>query len=803
MNQTLTDRFLAAKRRLFDKVYGRRLNECQRQAVFYAHGPLLVLAGAGSGKTTVLTNRIEYLIRYGNGYHATTVPDGISVGMVEALEAAYDLDAEEILGILPEFISEPCPPWAMLAITFTNKAAREILERLEQTFGDTNVTNAVWTGTFHSVCLRILRKFGDRLGYRSGFSIHDTDDKRRMIEKCMKDLGISDKYLAPKTVANLISAAKDRLLDPDGFDIDADPRGRDVQRIYEYYQQQLMNYNAVDFDDIIMQTVRLLQTDEEVLRYYQNKFEYVCVDEYQDTNYAQFVLTSLLSGKHNNLMVVGDDDQSIYKFRGATVENILDFSKTYPNANVVKLEQNYRSTETILKAANAVISHNDHRHGKNLWSEAGEGDRIVHHRAQSDLDEGRFIVESIIRGVRLGGRKYSDFAVLYRVNQMGRSLEGAFSKSGIPYRILGAQRFADRKEIRDMLAYLYLVDGSTDDLRLKRIINEPKRKIGTATVEAIERIAEMNGLSMLAVVENAAAYPDLSSAAAKLRGFAELIAQLRALSMPPSALIAEVFDRSGYRAMLEADGPEGELRIEYAEELVSAAIEYEKRCEEIEQEPTLTGFLEEMALVSDVDRYAEDADAVVLMTVHTAKGLEFPVVFLAGMEDGIFPTQQSMSEPDGISEERRLAYVAITRAKQQLYITTAKERRLYGRTLAFPISQFTREIPRELLQETEPRPEPRRPTSRGTPPMPTVSRTDAQKQVYDELHRPAAIGRHNDAATYGVERCEVGTRVRHAIFGDGVIESARDMGGDILYVVRFDNGETKRLMATFAKLKKI
>ena len=802
--EELRNRYLTAKRRLFDKVYGARLNPEQCAAVFQANGPLLVLAGAGSGKTTVLVNRIEYLIKYGNAYHSTDIADELNEGSVSALENAYDMDVDDIRHILSEFISEPCAPWNLLAITFTNKAAKEIKDRLRVTFDDPDTADSIWSGTFHSICLRILRKYGDRLGYKDGFSIYDTDDKKRMVSICMKELGIDEKRLAPKAVCNAISMAKDSLEGPDDIDIKADPRSRDVVKIYKLYQKKLMENNAVDFDDIIMKTVELLEGGAEVREYYQRKFRYVLVDEYQDTNYAQFVLTKLLSDKYRNIMVVGDDDQSIYRFRGATIENILNFDKTYPDATVVKLEQNYRSTETILDAANAVIRNNDDRHDKKLWSEKGRGEMITLRETYDQNDEGRYIIDKIMHAVREGGRKYSDFAVLYRVNELARSLETTFAKSAMPYRVLGATRFYDRKEIKDIIAYLSIINSPLDSLRLKRIINEPKRKIGTATVESVEQIASMTGRSMYDVMQNARDYDVLSKSADKLIAFVELIEGIKAKATRPSELIESVFHDTGYYDMLKAEGFEGEGRIDTVNEFITAAVEYEKRVADAGDECTLAGFLEEISLVSDVDKYDENADAVVLMTIHAAKGLEFPVVFLAGMEDGIFPSGQNMGEPAEMSEERRLMYVAVTRAKEKLYITHTKSRMMYGRTGFNPLSVFVREeIPPHLIHHDAPKKVPPRNTGYNQPYRPRVERS-----AQSELNRPVDIfapkpAPKKGAQGFGLERLAPGTRVSHAMFGAGVIVSAKDMGGDILYEVSFDNGQTKKLMATFAKLQKI
>ncbi len=797
---------MAAKRRLFDKVYGQRLNPQQCHAVFTTEGPVLVLAGAGSGKTTVLVNRISYIIKYGNAYYSDNVPDGVDGDTVEALNMAYALEPEEITDILPQFIEGSCPPWAILAITFTNKAAGEIKDRLLTAFGDKEMANSIWAGTFHSICLRILRKYGDRVGYREGFSIYDTDDSKRMITDCMKTLEIDEKRLAPKAVMNAISRAKDRLQSPDEMDTEGDPRGRDIRAVYELYDKQMMANNAVDFDDIIKRTVELLLDNEDVRTYYQRKFRYTLVDEYQDTNHAQFVLTKILSDGTRNIMVVGDDDQSIYRFRGATVENILNFGENYPNATVVKLEQNYRSTGNILAAANAVICNNPTRHSKRLWCDKGDGDKIIIKEALDQHDEGKYIVERITKSVIEQKRSYSDFAVLYRVNALGRSLQTTFTKSGIPYRIIGDMGFYDRKEVKDMIAYLSVVASAGDNLRLKRVINEPKRKIGAATVDAVEQIASMNGLSMYAVMERAEEYPVLSKVADKLRGFVRLIEDIRENAKLPSEMIQYAFDHSGYREMLAAEGFEGQTKIEHVMELVSAALEYERRMTENESEPTLMGFLEEVFLISDVDKYDDSADAVVLMTIHAAKGLEFPVVFLAGVEDGIFPSEQNRLDEAQMSEERRLAYVAITRAKEKLYISYAKERMMYGRTVYGRLSSFIREeVPASLTERDMPRREPPRQSAyapRGGRDQRSSYSVSREFSRAPEI-RTGAPAKKSGPQSYGVQRLDPGTRVRHASFGEGSIISARDMGGDVLYEVAFDSGVTKKLMATFAKLEKI
>lgn len=805
----IRDEFLKAKRRLFDKVYGEFLNPEQCRAVFTANGPLLVLAGAGSGKTTVLVNRVAFLIKYGNAYYTDYVPSDVDADTVEALKMAYEMSCADISEILPQFIHEPSPPWSVLAITFTNKAAGEIKERLLKSFGDEEIAKSIWAGTFHSVCLRILRKYGERVGLRDGFSIYDTDDKKRMILDCMKRLDIDEKKLAPKAIASAISVAKDSLKGPDDIDVSRDPRTRDIQEVYRLYNKRMMENNAVDFDDIIMYTVTLLRENPDVLDYYRNKFRYVLVDEYQDTNYAQFVLTSLIADGRRNIMVVGDDDQSIYRFRGATIENILNFDRTYPDATVIKLEQNYRSTANILNAANAIIANNSERHAKRLWCAKGDGEKIVIKEAFDQNDEGRYIVDKIIRGIRTEGRKYSDYAVLYRVNALGRALQTAFTKSGVPFRVIGDMGFYDRKEVKDMIAYLSVMSYPGDNLRLKRIINEPKRKIGAATVDAIESIASSNGLSMYNIIERIDEYPVLARSAEKLTSFYRLIEEVKATASLPSEMIGAIFEKSGYKDMLRAEGFEGEGKIENVNEFITAALEYEKRMSESDSTPTLMGFLEEVFLISDVDKYDEDADAVVLMTVHAAKGLEFPIVFLAGMEDGIFPSQQDRENESEMSEERRLAYVAITRAKEMLYVSYAKQRMMYGRTLYGMLSCFIREeLPAELTVRDVPRREPpRQYPTQGYSYRDEMRRQATRGSVGGELSRKPEIGNSDRGARgaekFGVVRLGVGDRVSHAIFGEGEILSSRDMGGDVLYEVRFDNGQTKKLMATFAKLKKL
>ncbi|MBR2650963.1 MAG: UvrD-helicase domain-containing protein [Clostridia bacterium] len=803
----LSEKYTKAKQNLFDKVFGERLNPEQCRAVFTLHGPLLVLAGAGSGKTTVLVNRITYLLRYGNAYFSDYVPDTVTEETVAALESALSLPTPEIEEILPGFISEPCPPWSVLAITFTNKAAGEIKARLDEAFHDKNVTDSIWAGTFHSMCLRILRVHCEKLGYREGMTIYDADDAKRLISECMKDLRIDEKRLSPRAVADMISRAKDRLETPESYSVSEDPRGGDVAKIYRLYAERLMKNNAVDFDDIILKTVELLRSFPEVREYYQNKFRYILVDEYQDTNHAQFVLTSLLADKHRNIMVVGDDDQSIYRFRGATVENILSFDRTYPDATVIKLEQNYRSTENILGAANAIIKHNEQRHTKSLWSERGDGEKITVRELADQNEECRYVIDRISKAVKNEGKRYSDFAVLYRVNELSRSLETSFAKAGVPYRILCGTRFYDRAEIKDMIAYLSVINSPDDTLRLMRIINEPKRKIGDAAIRALTEIANAENTSVYEVIKRCDEYTALKRYSESLSEFSRLLESVKERYSRPSELIGALFSESGYREMLVAEGFTGEGKIKNVEELISGAAEYEKRCDDAGTSPTLQGYLEEVALVADVDKYDADADAVVAMTIHSAKGLEFPTVFLIGMEDGIFPSERNMYDSFELSEERRLCYVAITRAKNKLFITHTQTRMMYGRTGKNRLSVFVREeLPKQFyVNETPRREPPKRPPTYFDPFAQYASQT---KERYPERRSESARDifpkrPSPTAASFGVEKLAVGTRVEHSIFGAGTITAARDLGGDVLYDISFDTVGPKKLMATYAKLKKL
>lgn len=811
LDSQLKERYIKAKQALFDKAYSH-LNSEQRRAVFQTQGPLLILAGAGSGKTTVLVQRIAYIIRYGDAYHTEWIPDGVTESKIAEMEMAVALSVEEILEILPEFIYRPCPPYQMLAITFTNKAANEIKNRLSAIFNDEIMARDIWSGTFHSVCVRILRQYGDRMGYDRQFTIYDMDDVKKTMSAVMKKLGIDEKSMPVKSVMAAISRAKDALLDPDAYanEAGADFRLSKIARIYEAYADEMKRSNALDFDDIIMQTVLLLQNNPDVREYYQRKFRYVCVDEYQDTNVAQFELSRLLAGGTQNIMVVGDDDQSIYKFRGATIENILNFDKVYKQAMVIKLEQNYRSTRTILDAANSVIAKNMGRKGKSLWTAGGAGEPIILRKVDDQTAEARSIVDTVAQMVATGNYTYRDFAVLYRANAQSSSIERALAKSGMPYRMLGGTRFNDRKEIRDAVAYFQLICNHADRERLLRVINEPRRGIGNRTLEVVETLAIENNCSLFDVMDHVSRYSVLARSAKTLQAFAEMIKELADIAV--HATLPEIFDavmeKTGYMNALILAGDSEKERIDNLYELKSNMMEYAQKTEE----PTLVGFLEENALVADVDKYDDKADAVVLMTIHSAKGLEFPVVFLPGMEDGVFPGMMTISGgPEEIEEDRRLAYVAITRAKQKLIILHAKYRILYGQTTYNPLSRFAEEIPETLLIKEDHTADAVSAQSYGS----TASTESPVRTAYMERPRRQKAPVHTDRTTVGgistptpqaqsdVPKFAAGDRVRHMTFGDGTILSVKPMGRDMLLEVMFDTVGIKKLMATYAKLKKI
>ena len=607
------------------------MNNMQQQAVFSTEGPLLILAGAGSGKTTVLVNRIAYILQ-----------------------------------------SDLCRPWNILAITFTNKAAGELKERICNAVPEGGAD--IWAATFHSTCARILRRYGDRLGYSSHFTVYATDDQKKLCKDIVKQLHIDEKQLPVKNILSEISKAKDKMITPQEMlkNAEYDYRKVSIAKVYEVYQSRLKTADAMDFDDLLCKTVELFEQEPEILGYYQNQFKYIMVDEYQDTNKVQYRFISMLAEKYGNICVVGDDDQSIYKFRGATIENILSFENTFKGAKIIRLEQNYRSTQNILDAANSVISNNTVRKGKTLWTENPKGDKIELHTAEDERDEARFIAKTIMDGVA-DGRKYSDFAILYRTNAQSNAVEQALSRSGIPHRIIGGHRFYDREEIRDMIAYLQVINNPHDDVRLSRIINVPKRAIGARTVSVAADIAAGLGESIYSVIKDADSYPQLSRAASKLKVFVNLIDGLIEAEQSGDYSLAELYnlilEHTNYENYLRTEKENADVRIENIEELSSNIIKFE---EDYDEEADLSSFLEEISLMTDIDNYDADADTCVMMTLHSAKGLEFPVVFITGMEDGLFPSIASMMNPEEINEERRLAYVGITRAKQKLYLTKTK-----------------------------------------------------------------------------------------------------------------------------------
>ncbi len=795
----LKEAYLSAKRDLFDRYYDK-LNERQREAVYQVNGPLLILAGAGSGKTTVLVNRLAHIIRYGDAYHANLVPVSATEEDVEAIRAAASLPHEELGEYLTRFAVNPPAPWQVMAITFTNKAAREIKNRIAALFGENSEEAAgIVSGTFHSVCVRILRRYGDQIGYDRSFTICDTDDAKKQITLCMKQLGIDDKMLPVKTVLNAISRAKDRLIGPAEYAAKAggDVKYRQIAQVYQLYAEQLKSQNLLDFDDIIMQTVRLLTECEDVRQLLQNRYRYICVDEYQDTNSAQLELTLLLSAKYKNIMVVGDDDQSIYKFRGAVIENILNFDKNYDNTAVIRLEENYRSTKIILDAANGVISHNEGRLGKTLWTAGETGENIVIRNLGNQNDEARFIADVVAKGVAEGG-SFRDYAVLYRMNSQSRSIEQSFAKAGIPYRMLGGMRFYERMEVKDILAYLALINNPNDDLRLRRIINTPRRGIGDKSVQVAEALAYEEGCPLFEFLRRVKRYSAISPATAnQMVNFVYMMDRFREMAPETSVsgLIELVAEESGYNRMLSemTDIGERDERMNNIGELVSAARAYEEQAEE----PSLVEFLEEVALVSDVDKYDETANAVVMMTVHSAKGLEFPVVFLPGMEENVFPSFQTLLNPEEIEEERRLAYVAITRAKRRVYITHVQDRMLNGRTGSNPLSRFAEEIPPELCDREDEVPEnaDSRLLRQRPPKIKPVN------FFLNETSKPAPGLEKKKPVSAAV--LEPGDTVKHMTFGMGVVLSVRPMGGDTLYEIAFEKVGTKKLMATYAKLKKL
>lgn len=732
------------------------MNNMQQQAVFCTEGPLLILAGAGSGKTTVLVNRIAYILQ-----------------------------------------SELCKPWQILAITFTNKAAGELKERICNAVPEGG--SDIWAATFHSTCARILRRYGDRIGFTSHFTVYGTDDQKKLVKDILKQLNYDEKMLPVKRVLNEISKAKDEMLTPQEMLKRAgyDNLKQSVAKVYEIYQSRLKTADAMDFDDMLCKTVELFQKCPDILEFYQNQFKYIMVDEYQDTNKVQYKFVSMLAAKYGNICVVGDDDQSIYKFRGATIENILSFENTFKGAKMIRLEQNYRSTQNILNAANGVISNNTMRKGKTLWTENAVGDKIEVHTSDSERDEAQFIAKTILDGVA-DGRKFSDFAILYRMNAQSNSIEQALSRSGIPHRVIGGRRFYDREEIRDMVAYLQVINNPHDDVRLGRIINVPKRGIGATTLEKASEIAAGLGESIYSVIKDADVYPQLSRAATKLKSFVALIDGLMEAEQSGDYSLAELYnlilEHTDYEKYLKTEKDNPDVRIENIEELSSNIIKFE---EDYAEEASLSNFLEEISLQTDIDNYDAEADSSVMMTLHSAKGLEFPVVFIAGLEEGVFPSIATMMNPDELNEERRLAYVGITRAKEKLYITKAKSRMLMGHTSYNKVSRFVNEIPPELLNYTG-----EKKTIASTNGF-SASSSHISIGAGSKFTPNKSFNTFTKPAVKSGTVYKKGDCVFHKVFGKGMIMKTEKMGNDTMLEVAFDKAGTKTLMANFSKMEKI
>ncbi|MBQ8183655.1 MAG: UvrD-helicase domain-containing protein [Clostridia bacterium] len=811
--------FVKLRKQLIEKEFSR-MNDMQKRAVFNVNGAVLILAGAGSGKTTVLVNRIAYLIKYGNAYNSEFTYRATNENDC-ALLKEYINKPDEMPAELQRLMSVDAPaPWQILAITFTNKAANELKSRLESMLGEKG--NDVWASTFHSCCVRILRRDSERIGFSKHFTIYDTDDSKRVMKEVLRVLDIDEKRLPVKYVLSEISKAKDNLMTPDMY---SDSVGYDINKkmiaqAYGKYEEMLKKADAMDFDDIIVNTVKLLKENSDVLNYYQRRFRYVMVDEYQDTNHAQYVLTSLLASGYRNICVVGDDDQSIYKFRGATIENILDFENQYDESIVIRLEQNYRSTSVILDAANAVIKNNQGRKGKTLWTEKDGGDKICVRLLTDERDEGRFVADEILNGVAMG-RKLSDFAVLYRTNAQSSSIERALVYNAVPYKIFGGHKFYDRKEVKDVLAYLSVIANPSDTVRMRRIINEPKRGIGETTINNAASIADGLGTTFYDVISHANDYPMLSRAAGKLGEFTNLINKL-AESLEEKEIqdfFEDVITLTGYMQYLDLDKETAEERKANVMELLANLLRYMEENEG----GTLTGFLEEVALMTDIDNYNADADSAVMMTLHSAKGLEFPVVFIVGMEEGLFPGNQVMYDPSEVEEERRLCYVGITRAKEKLYITNARTRMIYGNTSVTRPSRFLSEIPDELFDSNLN--SPKQSFYGGYSAVNSFGSSfgsdynkertaSVEKRSFYNDRKPAASARgfsrggfsnapKTEKASTSALEYKVGDTVEHKTFGQGLIVSAASVGGDMVLEIAFDNCGTKKIMAKMAKLKKL
>lgn len=765
-----------------------KMNDMQKKAIFQVNGPVLILAGAGSGKTTVLVNRIVNIINFANSYNEETLNEDVSSNDYEYLNEIKDSADYDINRIKKILNINTVNPWNILAITFTNKAASELKERLTTALGD--CANNINAGTIHSICLKILRKEISALDFQSNFTIYDTDDSIRVIKDCLSEQKIDDKMFPPKSLLYAISRAKDSMIEPDEYikENSDDFKKNVIGNVYKMYQQRLKSANAVDFDDIIYLTVTILKNNPDILNHYQNLFKYIMVDEYQDTNKMQFQLISLLSAKSKNLCVVGDDDQSIYKFRGATIENILSFEKQFKDAVVIRLEQNYRSTQNILDAANNIIKNNKNRKGKNLWTENDTGNKIVSYRCPDESDEAHFVSNKILENVEKGD-KFSDHAILYRMNAQSANIEHQLVKCAIPYKIVGGTKFFERKEIKDILSYFHVINNEFDVTRLKRIINEPKRGIGDATVKNIQMICEQENVSMLEVMVKSDEYQATTKKSKSLKEFSSMIKEIRelTLTLSLSELLDELVEQTKYYDYLKLQGKEGEGRIENIEELKSNLIRFENENENA----TLEGFLEEISLYTDLDNVNSSDDKVILMTMHSAKGLEYKTVFIVGMEENIFPSYMASNSEEELEEERRLAYVAVTRAKENLYITNASQRMLFGKTSRNMPSRFLKEVPDDFIEVID----------KTVKAYGYIKRPEKPKPVYKpEIEGTVGIQKTIIPASVNYK---IGDSIEHSSFGNGVVKNMTKMSNDVLVEIEFKDVGTKKIMANFAKLTKI
>ncbi len=790
MTEETRKEIISLRKKIIENEFSN-LNDMQRTAALTVKGPLLILAGAGSGKTTVLVNRVAHILRWGEAYESDSV-----FGEYSAEETALIRLAAEGTATLSDELAQKLSvsrvnPWRILAITFTNKAANELKERICARVGEQG--SDIWASTFHACCTRILRRFGENIGFTSHFTIYDTDDQKRLIKDCMKALSIDEKFLPVKAVMSEISSAKDSMTSPEDYTSMAlsDSRLNSIAKVYTLYQKRLSESDAMDFDDIIMHTVELFTKFPDVLEHYSEQFKYIMVDEYQDTNRIQYELVRLLASKHHNLCVVGDDDQSIYKFRGATIRNILDFEDDFECARTIKLEQNYRSTKTILSAANGVISNNSERKSKTLWTENKKGNRITVYSATDERDESDYITKDIQERVRKGG-SYSDNAILYRMNSQSQSIERAFIYAGIPYKVVGGRRFFERREIRDMIAYLAVISNHSDNIRLKRIINIPKRGIGDKTVSTIEEISSALGQSMIETMRRSDEFEALAKSSKKLKEFCSMIDELTEMSESSSVCdtYTELLKRLDYRNYLIKSTDYTETAVENVEELANSISQYENDTTETGEKPSLQGFLEESALLTDIDGLDNDGDCTVMMTLHNAKGLEFNNVYIPGMEENVFPGYQSTLNPNEMQEERRLAYVGITRARKELTLIHAANRMVFGHTNRNRPSRFIGEIPDEL----------KKPVSRviapvDLPQMDIPDKRSARRADFAASKIITSVTENKPVQTF-----TVGMRVRHRIFGDGSVLDVKPMAKDNLLEIAFDTVGTKKLMSSFANL---